>query len=72
MEGVAIICHPDNPMFPEKWILRKKGSMQNPVFPGREPVALSMTDPLILKYRLIIYAGHLHAQVFEQNVKDFQ
>ena len=71
-EGVAIICHPDNPMYPEKWILRKQGSMQNPVFPGREPLSLSMTEPLVLKYRLIVYAGHLHAQEFDQNIKDFQ
>lgn len=71
-EGVAIICHPENPMYPEKWILRRHDSMQNAVFPGRTPVALSITDPLVLRYRLIVYAGHLHAQIFDRNIKNFK
>jgi hypothetical protein len=58
-EGIVIICHPDNPMYPEKWILRKSGSMQNPVYPGRAPVAVSMDTPTVLKYRLVTYAGDL-------------
>ena len=57
--GVVMICHPDNPMFPEKWIIRKKGSMQNPVFPGRSPVLVSTTTPTILKYRLLVYTGEM-------------
>jgi hypothetical protein len=57
--GILIICHPENPMYPEKWILRKTGSMQNPVFPGRALVPISMTEPTILKYRLVVYSGQL-------------
>lgn len=53
--GVAVLCHPSLPGFPQQWILRKARSMQNPVFPGREPVELSMDDPLELRYRMIIH-----------------
>ena len=55
--GVIMICHPDNPMYPEKWILRKKGSMQNPVYPGQTPVSVSTEIPTVMKYRLIVYTG---------------
>lgn len=64
--GLVIICHPDNPMFPEKWILRRKGSMQNPVYPGREPVSISQSDPTVLQYRLIIYEGDLGAEKIDK------
>jgi len=57
--GIIIMCHPDNPMFPEKWILRKTGSMQNPVYPGRDPVPVSTEMPTILKYRLLVYRGDI-------------
>lgn len=58
-EGIVIICHPDNPMYPEKWILRKSGSMQNPVYPGRQPISISTTNPTVLKYRLVVYTGDM-------------
>ena len=57
--GIIMICHPENPMYPEPWILRKKGSMQNPAYPGREPVLISNEKPTILKYRLVAYVGEL-------------
>lgn len=53
--GVVIVQHPDNPGFPQPWILRSSRSMQNPAYPGRQPVQLSMTQPLRLRYRLGIY-----------------
>jgi hypothetical protein len=55
--GIVILEHSDNPRFPGDWILRKKGSMQNAVFPGRNPVQLSLSQPLILQYTLLIYSG---------------
>lgn len=55
--GVTVLCHPSLPGFPQKWILRKARSMQNPVFPGRKPVALSPGEPLELRYRLVIHQG---------------
>jgi hypothetical protein len=60
--GIIIMCHPDNPMFPETWILRKSGSMQNPVYPGRQPVRISTETPTILKYRLLVYQGDLDVE----------
>lgn len=57
--GIVMICHPDNPMFPEPWILRKKGSMQNPAYPGRTPVLISDKKATVLKYRLVVYTGKL-------------
>ncbi len=55
--GLAILCHRSNPGFPHKWILRSKGSAQNPVYPGRHPVPLSRYQPLVLRYRLIVHRG---------------
>lgn len=55
--GFAILQHPANPDYPQQWILRSKGSMQNPVFPGRQPVALSTDNPTELHYRIIVHEG---------------
>ncbi len=56
--GLAILCHPGTPNYPAPWILRQKTSMQNIVFPGREPVEISMDQPTKLKYRLVLHAGN--------------
>jgi len=55
--GLAILCHNSLPGYRQRWILRRKGSAQNPVYPGRHPVPLSREKPLILRYRLIIHRG---------------
>ena len=55
--GLAILCHGSSPGYPQRWILRRKGSAQNPVYPGRHPVPLSREKPLVLRYRLIIHRG---------------
>ena len=55
--GLAILCHRSSPGYPQRWILRRKGSAQNPVYPGRNPVPLSREKPLVLRYRLIIHRG---------------
>ncbi len=70
--GVVIIDHPENPMFPQTWILRKKGSMQNPVFPGTTPVAIPMNQPVKLLYRVIIYTDHLSSEDLQKAVASFQ
>jgi hypothetical protein len=64
--GVIMLCHSDNPGYPEKWILRNKGSMQNPAYPGREPVKVSSTKPTVLKYRLVVYTGNMERQVIDE------
>jgi hypothetical protein len=57
--GFAILVHPDNPPPINDWILRQKRSMQNPVYPGRDAVAVSKTNPTILKYRVIVHDGNV-------------
>ena len=58
--GLAILCHNSLPGYPQRWILRRKGSAQNPVFPGSQPVPLSRERPLVLRYRLIIHRGDVN------------
>jgi len=55
--GIAILCHPSTPNYPAPWILRQTGSMQNIVFPGRKRINVSMDEPTVLRYRLIIHNG---------------
>ncbi len=54
---VSVFCHPKNPGFPEPWILRRARSMQNPAWPGREPVELSTKTPTSLRYQLVLHRG---------------
>lgn len=60
--GIAIIDNKNNPDYPQNLILREKNSMQNMAWPGSEPVALSTTKPLVLKYSLIVYSGKMKAK----------
>jgi len=60
VSGLAILCHNSSPGYPQQWILRRKGSAQNPVYPGRNPILLSRDKPLILRYRLIIHRGNVN------------
>jgi hypothetical protein len=57
ISGITILCHPSMPDYPEPWILRQKGSMQNVVFPGRERIDVPMNKSVVLRYRLIIHNG---------------
>jgi len=57
VSGLAILCHPSVPNFPQPWILRRKTSMQNPVYPGPHPVALPRENPLMLRYRVVLHRG---------------
>ena len=57
LSGIAILCHPSLRGFPPRWILRQSRSMQNPLYPGREPVALSRKAPLVFRYRLVMHRG---------------
>lgn len=58
MSGITILCHPTMPDYPEPWILRQKGSMQNVVFPGSERIDVPMNKPVVLHYRLIVHQGN--------------
>ena len=58
--GIAILVHSETVGYPQKWILRDKvKSMQNPVYPGRGPVALSTKSFTSLRYRLIVHSKEL-------------
>lgn len=57
--GIAILTHATNPSPRGKFILRRQRSMQNAVYPGREPVALETTAPTVLRYRLVVHRGDL-------------
>lgn len=59
--GFAMITHPGNPRTTEqdRWILRRRRSMQNAVYPGREPVELSAESPTVLRYRIVVHDGEL-------------
>lgn len=58
VSGLTILCYPGTPGYPEPWILRQKGSMQNIVFPGRNKVSIAMDNPVVLRYRIIIHNGN--------------
>ncbi len=64
--GIVIIDHPDNPGYPQSWILRDKNSMQNAVWPGREPVGISVAEPLVLKYTMLVYSGKMKNKKIER------
>lgn len=59
LSGVAIMVHPASAGYPQHWILRspETPSMQNPVWPGPDPVELSRQAPTRLRYRLVVHRG---------------
>lgn len=57
--GLAILCHPGTPNYPAPWILRQKTSMQNIVYPGKDPVDIPTNPAIKLRYRLIVHAGNV-------------
>jgi len=66
---LAIFVHPDNPGHPtRRWILRNSKSMQNAVYPGRKPIAVSTTRPLVLRYRLVLHDNAELDKLFRQYV----
>jgi len=69
--GVAILVHPSSPGFPQPWILRQKGSMQNPVFPGREAVDVPADRPLVLRYRLVVHRGVVSTADIQEWQKEY-
>ena len=64
--GIVIMDHPDNPRFPQSWILREKSSMQNVVYPGRTLVPVSNQKPTVLRYRLVVCQGSVSKDEISQ------
>ena len=70
--GILIIAHPSNPEYPPGWIIRAKRSMQNPVYPGRKPVHVPQSKPLILRYRVVIHQNPLKEKTIERLVSNYK
>jgi len=68
--GIAVFCHNSNPGRLQEWILRKKESMQNIVYPGRTPVALSKNG-LRLRYRLVIHDSNIERSDLENLYQEY-
>lgn len=68
--GVVIVDHPENPGYPQPWILRAKNSMQNAAFPGNKTISVSTTEPLVLKYSLIVYSGQMKERKINRIMED--
>lgn len=64
--GLIIIDHPDNPGYPQSWILRSRESMQNAVFPGSKPLDVSTSDPLTLQYTVLVYSGKMNQKKLQK------
>lgn len=67
--GLIIIGNPQNPGFPEQWILLSSESMQNVAYPGKNPVELPTQKPLVLKYSMVVYKGNLSTKKMEEIVR---
>ena len=71
ISGMTIMVHPSSAGFPQKWILRRKRSMQNPVYPGQHRVLVQQEKPLVLSYRLLIHKGDAEAIDLDAAYKKF-
>lgn len=67
--GIVIIDHPQNPGYPQPWILREKKSMQNAAFPGNGVIPISTSKPLVLKYSLLVYSGKMIGNKIRRNIE---
>lgn len=64
--AAAILTHSTNPQFPQPWILRRARSMQNPAWPGRDPIPVSQDQPVVLRYRLVLHRGQLDGSALDR------
>lgn len=71
ISGLAILCHPSLPGHVQPWILRNRQSMQNAVWPGRQPTVLSQDRPLAFNYRLLLHRGDAEAAKIEGRYNEF-
>ena len=69
--GLTVLTHPTTTGFPQPWILRAKASMQNAVYPGRQPTAMPRDRPVILRYRVVLHRGELAAGAIERLQKEY-
>ena len=67
--GIVMMDNPENPGYPQSWILRNQRSMQNAAYPGNKTIAVSTTKPLILKYSLLVYSGKMSDKKIQKIIK---
>lgn len=67
--GVVMLSNPQNPEPSGSWIIRKKASMQNAAYPGRQTVAIAFDEPLVLKYSLLVYHGDMSEKQIKKAMK---
>ena len=68
--GIAVFSNNSNPTPLQEWILRKKGSMQNVVYPGRRPTLVSKNG-LRLRYRLVIHDTNIERSDLENLYREY-
>jgi hypothetical protein len=69
--ALTIMCNPDDPIPFHGWILRNKGSMQNAAFPGSDPVAIPINEPLRMRYRILLHRPDLGWDQIASNYYQF-
>ncbi len=67
--GIVMVDNPQNPGYPQSWILRKSKSMQNAAYPGNKTVPVSTQEPLVLRYSLVVYSGSLSQKKIQKIIK---
>ena len=72
VSGMTILCNPSTPNYPEPWILRQKGSMQNSVFPGKKRLSIQTDQQVVLRYRIIIHDGNAESIDISALQKDYE
>lgn len=56
--GARVEDNPDNPGFPKNgWLMRHGFGFLNVSYPGLQPITLEPGKPLVLKYRVVLFAG---------------
>jgi hypothetical protein len=68
---VAIMYHPESTAALQGWILRAKGSMQNPVWPGRDRAVLNQGDQVEMIARLVVFRDQANPDQVENIYQDF-
>ncbi|MFU8893619.1 MAG: DUF6807 family protein [Luteolibacter sp.] len=56
-EGLAIIQHSKNPMYPAKWFIRDYGFMSPTPFAFDGDIAIPAGEKMTFRYRVVVFAG---------------
>ena len=69
---VVILYHPESTADLKGWILRAKGSMQNPVWPGRDRVVMNKGESVKMRAALVVFRGNVNSQEIESIYQDWK